>query len=149
VAANSVAIGAGSIAAAPNTASFGSPGNERRLTNVAAGINPTDAVNVSQLSSLAAGFQSQVGGLQSQISANNIEARRGIAATAALSPGIMPTAPGRTTISVNGGFFHGETGVGVGVSHRLNLSMPVMIYGSYANAGGDGHVGRIGGAFEF
>jgi hypothetical protein len=27
--------------------------------------------------------------------------------------------------------------------------MPVMIYGSYANAGGDGHVGRIGGAFEF
>jgi hypothetical protein len=79
----------------------------------------------------------------------HVEARRGIAATAALSPGIMPSAPGRTTVSVNGGFFHGETGVGVGVSHRLNLSMPVMLYGSYANAGGDGHVGRIGGAFEF
>jgi autotransporter adhesin len=31
--------------------SFGSAGNERRLTNVAAGINPNDAVNVGQLRS--------------------------------------------------------------------------------------------------
>jgi autotransporter adhesin len=148
-AANSVALGNGSVANAPNTVSVGSVGNERRVTNVAPGVNPTDAVNVSQLQGFGAGFQSQIGGLQQQIFANNIEARRGIAAAAALSPAIMPTAPGRTTVSVNGGFFHGETGVGVGVSHRLNLSMPLMIYGSYANGGGDGHVGRIGGAFEF
>jgi trimeric autotransporter adhesin len=44
-----VAIGAGSVAADPNTVSVGSAGNERRITNVAAGINPTDAVNLSQL----------------------------------------------------------------------------------------------------
>jgi hypothetical protein len=37
--------------------------------------NPTDAVNVSQLSSLAAGFQSQVGGLQSQINNNDRKAK--------------------------------------------------------------------------
>jgi trimeric autotransporter adhesin len=129
--------------------SVGASGVERRITNVAPGINQTDAVNVSQLQSFTAGFQSQISGLQQQIFANNIEARRGIAAAAALSPAIMPTAPGRTTVSVNGGFFHGETGVGIGVSHRLNLSMPVMLYGSYANGGGDGHIGRIGGAFEF
>jgi autotransporter adhesin len=146
---NSIALGAGSVANVANTVSVGAPGGERRITNVAPGISQTDAVNVGQLSSVAAGFQSQIGGLQSQIIQNNVEARRGIAATAALSPGIMPSAPGRTTVSVNGGFYHGETGVGIGVSHRLNLSTPVMLYGSYANAGGDGHVGRIGGAFEF
>jgi trimeric autotransporter adhesin len=139
---NAVALGAGSVATLANTMSVGAPGGERRITNVAAGISQTDAVNVGQLQSFAAGFQSQIGGLQSQIIQNNVEARRGIAATAALSPGIMPSAPGRTTVSVNGGFYHGESGVGVGVSHRLNLSMPVMVYGSYANAGGDGHVGR-------
>lgn len=45
----SIAIGVGSVASDPNTLSVGSAGNERRITNVAAGVNPTDAVNVSQL----------------------------------------------------------------------------------------------------
>jgi len=45
----SVALGAYSVADQPNTVSVGSPGNERRITNVAPGIAPTDAVNVSQL----------------------------------------------------------------------------------------------------
>jgi autotransporter adhesin len=49
---NAVAIGAGSIASAPNTVSFGTPGNERRLTNVAPGVNPTDAVNLNQLNTM-------------------------------------------------------------------------------------------------
>ena len=31
----------------PNTVSVGSAGNERRITNVAPGVNPTDAVNVA------------------------------------------------------------------------------------------------------
>ena len=49
---NAVALGAGSIASAPNTVSFGTPGNERRLTNVAPGVNPTDAVNLNQLNTM-------------------------------------------------------------------------------------------------
>lgn len=44
----SVALGAGSIATDGN-ASVGSPGDERRIQNVAPGIEHTDAVNVSQL----------------------------------------------------------------------------------------------------
>lgn len=51
----SIAIGVGSVASDPNTLSVGSAGNERRITNVAAGVNPTDAVNVSQLQGFAAG----------------------------------------------------------------------------------------------
>ena len=79
---NAVALGAGSLANAANTVSVGAPGAERRITNVAAGINQTDAVNVGQLQSVAAGFQSQIGSLQSQVIQNNVEARRGIAAVA-------------------------------------------------------------------
>jgi autotransporter adhesin len=157
---NSVALGSGSIANVANTVSVGAPGSERRITNVAAGINPTDAVNVSQLNSMAgslsAGFQSQINGLQSQVStlstaiANvQTEERRGIAATAAIGMAMTPSAPGKTTVTVNSGFFQGETAVGIAVAHRLNLTTPVIAHAGYANAGGSQHVGRVGLGFEF
>ncbi|HAY0616489.1 TPA: adhesin [Escherichia coli] len=52
---NSVALGTGSVADEENTISVGSSTNQRRITNVAAGVNATDAVNVSQLKSSEAG----------------------------------------------------------------------------------------------
>ncbi|EEQ4159584.1 hypothetical protein H8U01_000297 [Escherichia coli] len=52
---NSVALGTGSVANEENTISVGSSTNQRRITNVAAGVNATDAVNVSQLKSSEAG----------------------------------------------------------------------------------------------
>jgi autotransporter adhesin len=98
---NSVAIGQGSIAGQPNTVSVGAPGAERRITNVAAGTNATDAVNVGQLESALggapivttttntgsgggggvspaalAGLQNQVNGVQTQIFGIEAFARR-------------------------------------------------------------------------
>ncbi|EER3905560.1 hypothetical protein F8345_002822 [Escherichia coli] len=52
---NSVALGTGSVANEENTISVGSSTNQRRITNVAACVNATDAVNVSQLKSSEAG----------------------------------------------------------------------------------------------
>ncbi|MSK53116.1 adhesin, partial [Escherichia coli] len=52
---NSVALGTGSVANEENTISVGSSTNQRRITNVTAGVNATDAVNVSQLKSSEAG----------------------------------------------------------------------------------------------
>ncbi|EPE1508915.1 YadA-like family protein, partial [Salmonella enterica] len=52
---NSVALGAGSVANEANTISVGSSDNQRRITNVAAGKNATDAVNVAQLKASEAG----------------------------------------------------------------------------------------------
>src|SRR3546814_7460174 len=49
---NSVALGAGSTTDRDNSVSVGSAGNERQITNVAAGTQLTDAVNVSQLTGL-------------------------------------------------------------------------------------------------
>ena len=46
--------------------SVGAAGAERRITNVAAGASPTDAVNGAQLASVAAGTQTQITNLQQQ-----------------------------------------------------------------------------------
>ncbi|KXU86038.1 hypothetical protein CR51_37805, partial [Caballeronia megalochromosomata] len=48
---NAVALGSNSVADRANTVSVGAEGSERRITNVAQGNDPTDAVNVSQLTS--------------------------------------------------------------------------------------------------
>jgi trimeric autotransporter adhesin len=149
LAANSVAIGAGSIAAAPNTVSFGAAGSERRLTNVAAGINPTDAVNVSQLSSFSSNFQSQISSLQAQIGDNRTEARRGIAAAVATASAPMPSAPGKTTWQIRGSTFQSEAGFGFGFAHRLKTGVPLSIVGGYGNGGGTQHTAYVGVGGEF
>src|SRR5262249_9156227 len=92
---NSVALGQGSIATQPQTVSVGIPGGERRITNVAPGIFNTDAVNVTQLTTAVAGLQQQITAVQQ-------EERRGIAAVTAAAQAPTPTAPGRTTVAVNG-----------------------------------------------
>jgi autotransporter adhesin len=51
---NSVALGAGSVADQDNTVSVGSVGGERRVVNVADGVDATDAVNKGQLDAVAA-----------------------------------------------------------------------------------------------
>jgi autotransporter adhesin len=132
---NSVALGAGSVADQPNTVSVGAPGAERRITNVAPGIAPNDAVNVAQMYNYT----------------NKLlkESRQGIAATAAMSPVLTPSAPGKTTVSASTGFYHGEFGFGVSVAHRLDTTVPIMIQAGYANGGGKEHVGRVGVAMEF
>lgn len=117
--ANAVAVGSGSVTSAPNTVSVGSVGNERRITNVAAGVNQTDAVNMSQLSSIAGGFQSQIGSLQNQVNYNRSEARDGIAVALA-SGGSPALQPGRKfAISANVGTFEGASAFAAGVTALL------------------------------
>ncbi|WP_170304703.1 hypothetical protein [Croceicoccus estronivorus] len=79
LATNSVALGYGSQALESNTVSIGTVGGERRLVNVADGINGTDGVNVSQLASEADQRAATDVLLQSNISSN----RSGIAANTA------------------------------------------------------------------
>ncbi|WP_160168749.1 YadA family autotransporter adhesin [Bordetella bronchiseptica] len=55
---NAVALGANSVADRANSVSVGSAANKRQITNVAAGTEDTDAVNVGQLK------ESQAGGVR-------------------------------------------------------------------------------------
>ncbi|MEF3081994.1 ESPR-type extended signal peptide-containing protein [Luteimonas sp. SMYT11W] len=52
----SVALGAGSLADRANTISVGRAGAERQITNVAAGTQDTDAVNLAQVRSMTSGL---------------------------------------------------------------------------------------------
>jgi len=51
-----VALGQGSVAERANTVSVGNSTSQRQITNVAAGTQSTDAVNVSQLTSVVSGL---------------------------------------------------------------------------------------------
>lgn len=109
-AANSVALGANSVASQPNTVSVGAPGNERRITNVAAGVAPTDAVNVSQLN----GVQNQVTGLSNQVRDVARIAYSGTAMAFAMSGTYLPAlSPGEKAVGVGLGNYKGYSAVGL------------------------------------
>jgi len=58
----SVAIGQGSLAGEPMVVSIGNTGSERRITNMAAGLSNTDAMNIAQFNDGAAAIASWLGG---------------------------------------------------------------------------------------
>jgi autotransporter adhesin len=121
---NSVALGAGSLANQANTVSVGSPGNERRITNVAPGINPTDAANMSQLQ-----------GLQQSINSIARKAYSGVAGAVALSM-IPDVDPGKTiAVGIGSGDFQGYAAVALGVTARVGNNIKVRGGASTSNAG--------------
>jgi autotransporter adhesin len=112
-AANAVAIGAGSVANDPNTVSFGSPGNERRLENVAAGVSPTDAANVGQLQGLAVGVNDSL---------HTISQRSDAGVAGAVAAVNIPQAflAGHSTFGVGVGVRGDQAAVAIGGSTLLN-----------------------------
>jgi hypothetical protein len=138
--ANAVAIGSGSTNTVANTVSFGSAGNERRLTNVAAGISQTDAVNLGQLQSVAAGFQTQLGGLQTQINDTRTEARGGVALALAASGLRYDDRPGKLSLAGAFGNFKGESGLALGLGYaatnRLRFNAAVSGVPNQGSVGG-------------
>jgi autotransporter adhesin len=77
------------------------------------------------------------------------EARRGIVASAATAPVMMPSGPGRTTVNIKAAGYRGEAGVGITFAHRLNTARPVVLNAGYSNGGGREHIGHAGVGFEF
>jgi autotransporter adhesin len=117
---NSVALGAGSVATQANTVSVGSVGNERTITNVAAGVNATDAVNVGQLQSSQNWAQNytdqKVGQLNSRINAVGQHADAGTAAAIAMTNIPQAYQPNQSSLGAGIGTFNGQTAVAVGMS---------------------------------
>ncbi|MFX1695606.1 YadA-like family protein [Paraburkholderia sp. A1RO-1] len=126
---NSVALGANSVADEANTVSVGSAGNERRITNVAAGVNPTDAVNMGQ-------FQSGMNSLQSGLSSVARNAYGGVAAATALT--MIPDVDQGKTIAVGVGTanFQGYQAAAIGATARITQNIKVKLGGGYAASGG-------------
>ncbi|WP_143327946.1 YadA family autotransporter adhesin [Caballeronia pedi] len=104
--ASSVALGDSSVAEENHTVSIGSAGNERRLTNVAPGINGTDAANMNQLNAVQSSVNSVARG-----------AFAGVAAAMSM-PNMTPSQPGKTVVAAGVGNYKGYTAVGLGATYR-------------------------------
>ncbi len=144
-----MALGANSIANQANTISVGSPGAERRITNVANGIYTTDAVNVSQLQSSAATTLQQANAYANTIATN---AYRGIAGVAAMSTIAITPRPGKSSLAVGTGYYLGQASLAAVYSHRsLNSRWHsrVGVATSISGNNGNNMVAAGGFGFEF
>ncbi|HJR73240.1 MAG TPA: YadA-like family protein [Luteimonas sp.] len=121
---NSVALGQGSVADRANTVSVGGAGNTRQVTNVAAGVQSTDAVNVGQLN---AGLENAITQSNTYVDNRLDEMRDDIweidrgyrAATAsALAVAGLPQAylPGKSMIAMSASGYKQEAALAVGIT---------------------------------
>ncbi|MDR6378373.1 YadA-like family protein [Paraburkholderia caledonica] len=133
--ANAVALGANSTTDRDNTVSVGSTGAERQITNVAAGTQATDAVNVGQLNNAMGNMSNTI---------NNVDrsAAKGIAAASALNI-VTPYLPGRTTLNAGVANYRGYQAVGLGVS-RWNEKGTVNYNLGVSTSGGNSTIVRAG-----
>lgn len=131
-AANAVALGAGSVAGESNTVSVGAAGSERRITNVAAGTEATDAINLGQLNSIVNGFGSEV-----QALGRNVYSGIASAAALAMIPGV--DADKTMSIGVGGAHYGGYSAFAVGatvnVTQNLGVKMGVGFASNNHNVG--------------
>ncbi len=118
---NAVALGAGSVADRDNAVSVGSVGNERQITNVAAGTQGTDAVNLNQLNAAQTQAQnytdSRISSLQTSVGDVQRSAYAGTAAAMAVAGLPQPTTPGKAMVAMAGSRYGGQTGGALGVSY--------------------------------
>ncbi|MBN3741697.1 YadA-like family protein [Burkholderia sp. Tr-20355] len=115
---NSVALGAGSVASSDNTVSVGTADQKRTISNLADGVNASDAATKGQM-------DRAIGGVQGQVNDLSRNAYSGIAAATALTmiPGVDP---GKTvSFGIGGATYKGYQAVAFGGEARItqNLKM--------------------------
>ena len=142
---NSVALGAGSVASAPNTVSVGSPGHERTITNVAAGVSPTDAANVGQVNQALESaknwskdyvdqrFQS----VNNDLNKLGNRADAGVASAMAMAGLGQAYQADQSTTGIALGTYHGETGIAVGLSTITESGRLILKLNGTTNSRGD------------
>ncbi|WP_080420357.1 YadA family autotransporter adhesin [Burkholderia ubonensis] len=108
---NAVALGPGTVAERDNTVSFGNAatGLTRTLTNVSAGVAPTDAVNVQQLND-------SLGSVRNQIEHDRRDANGGTASAVAIASLPQAPSPGTSVVAIGGGSYAGQSAMAVGLS---------------------------------
>ena len=100
-----VKVGNNGVALTPNGLNNGG----QVISNVAAGVRPTDAVNVSQLNNAMGSVYGRIDSVEKHANAGTAQA---------LAAANMPTAsqPGEGMLSISGGVYRGEQGYAIGYS---------------------------------
>jgi len=153
---NAVAVGQGSVADRDNSFSVGAKGNERQVTNVAAGTASTDAVNVQQLndnlnaaSTQAKGYTDQrIGQVYNSFNDLKKDMYGGVASAMAVAGLPQPTGAGRSMVSAATSNYHGQQGFAAGYSYVTESNRWVVKASVTGNARSDfGAV--IGAGYQF
>nr|WP_255586973.1 YadA-like family protein [Hephaestia mangrovi] len=154
---NSVALGyASTDDGRDNVVSVGSAGAERQITNVAAGTQDTDAVNVGQLNSglsdtLASAnayTDRRVSGLAFDLTKFRRDANAGTAG--ALAAAGLPQAfePGRGMLAFSAGTYQGQSAFALGLSRVMDDGMTIVKAGAIYDS--QDHLGaNVGVGFQF
>ncbi|TYD35659.1 hypothetical protein CEK63_08280 [Xanthomonas sontii] len=115
--ANSVALGQGSVADRANSVSVGSASNQRQITNVAAGTERTDAVNLGQMNDGLNGVADWSRNYtDSRVDQADRRASAGVAAAMAMASLPQAYQPDQSAAGVSLSSFRGEQAIAVGVS---------------------------------
>ncbi|MFC0322160.1 YadA-like family protein [Gallibacterium melopsittaci] len=120
----------------------------RRITNVAAGSAPTDAVNVSQIQNLGRDFTKQINNLNNRV--NNLSRDiDGVAATAGAMAS-LPQAyiPGKSLVAVGAGAHKSQQAIAVGISRISDNGKIILKLNAAHSTTGDSTVG-VGAGFQF
>ena len=94
-------------------------GAPTKITGVAPGeISPTstDAINGSQLHSVAAGINNRIGSLENKIDMADKNLRGGVAQAIAAAGLVQAYLPGKSLVAIGGGVYRGEAGYAIGYS---------------------------------
>jgi autotransporter adhesin len=152
-----VVDGAGGVVALPtqHAISVGTPGNERRITNVANGLDGTDAVNLNQLNTARQSAVEQskkytdlrFGQTQSRINEVGRTAYSGVAMAMAM-PNIAPAKAGSTVVAAGSAGFQGYAALGLGVTYR-SPNGQMLLNGALAYSGSGGTAARVQVGYEF
>ncbi|QOY72982.1 YadA-like family protein [Pseudomonas sp. OST1909] len=122
---NSTALGNNAVADRENAVSVGSVGNERQITNVAAGSSATDAVNFEQLTKSVAGITNSANEytdrryseLKHDLNQQDDILSAGIAGAMAMASLPQPYSPGASMTAASVGNYRGQSSLAIGVSH--------------------------------
>ena len=109
--------------------SLGSIGNTRQITNVAAGTNDTDAVNIAQLKSVNNNIVNNTNLINNRLDKLSDNTSRGIASAVAIA-GLHPLdyAPdNKFDISASYGHYNNANAVAIGGFYRPNEDMMISL----------------------
>ncbi len=140
---NSVALGANSTLV-DGAVSVGSAGNLRRVTNVAAAINATDAVILSQVSGAISAAEARAS-VQLQQNAQDLNALStrldgvGAMSSAMSALAVNPRGTGNNFLSFGLGHYNGSTAVAAGSFHFLAGNFIMLNTGISYNATNGGN----------
>ncbi|WP_455551181.1 YadA-like family protein [Klebsiella indica] len=138
---NSVALGVNSVASRENTVSMGYSGGERQITNVAAGTENTDAVNVGQLkqgvSESVNYTNKQFNQLKNMVNDQKNKLSAGIAGAMAMSSLPQPYSPGASMVGLGGGTYQGQSAIAFGMSTISDNGKWVTKVSGSTNSQGD------------